>query len=329
MRSAFIGVLLSYLALAPVNAQRHRADRSASEIQRTATFIFHVDPEVNHHDFLYALSNDAVQADASCLGNLPDEQRNGWEQALNFYREEMAERHGRLDPVMREFRVWLVTGEPTPDEPIYRRIHEILDGARDAYRSCFWPKHQAAARAWASAVVPLVRAHETALRERLSEYFQHPWPQERLPVDLVTWTSPSGANTIAQPAHIMLSATNEGYRERAGLEMLFHEASHLLIGSNYGPVAKAIWRENEDRMLPRRNLWHALLFYTVGVTTRDLLSKVGDPGYEPYMYKQGLMESAWPFYREPLETHWQAYLDGQADLASAVSQMIEAIHSNR
>lgn len=144
---------------------------------------------------------------------------------------------------------------------------------------------------------------------------------------MVGWVSDSGANTIDEPAHVMISTLDPSYRDDAGLEMVFHEASHLLIDTRTEGLSEAIGRANGDRMLPRRDLWHTVLFYTVGQVTRERLASAGEGGYRPYLYEQGLIDRGWAPYREPLETHWQAYLEGKIDLPTAAERLVQAIHA--
>lgn len=141
------------------------------------------------------------------------------------------------------------------------------------------------------------------------------------------WVSPSGANTTDVPAHVMISSLDPDYEAEAGLEMTFHEASHLIIDIDKGPVAEELWRANGDRMLPRRDLWHTILFYTVGRATEERLKATGAERYVPYLYAQGLIERGWRVYRETLERDWQAHMDGEIDLATAMDRMMASIHA--
>jgi hypothetical protein len=72
-----------------------------------------------------------------------------------------------------------------------------------------------------------------------------------------------------------------------------------------------------------RDLWHVALFYMTGEVVRQAVAARGI-AYEPYMYKTGLLNRAWPPYRAPLETHWKPYVDGQVTREVAIRNVVAA-----
>ncbi|HXV60593.1 MAG TPA: hypothetical protein VEK15_07865 [Vicinamibacteria bacterium] len=305
------------------------APRASFEVVTTQHFNFYSDPRLNLHDQLNQLTRGDSELEpeaAACLEALSQRDRDGWSQAIALYRERLSELFIRGDE-MSAVRARILDGSSLAGGELVDAVFDHLEQARPAYDACLWEEQDRRNRAWIASVAPRVRAHEAELTARLSALFLHEWPEARLPVDLVAWVSPSGANTIDLPAHVMISSVDPGYRDDAGLEMIFHESSHLLIGPRYGRVAEEIARANGDRMLPRRDLWHTILFYTAGQATKERLAETGTPGYVPYLYAQGLIERGWRVYREPLETHWQSYMDGTIDLATAADRLVGAIHA--
>lgn len=303
--------------------------RASFEVATTQRFSFYSDPRINLHDQLNRLTRTDSELEpeaAACLEALSQPVRDGWSEAVAFYGERLSELFIRGDE-MSAVRARILDGPSIAGGELVDAIFDHLERAGPAYDACLWREQDRRNRAWIASVAPRGRAHEAALTARLSALFQHDWPEARLPVDVVAWVSPSGANTIDVPAHVMISSVDEGYRDDAGLEMIFHESSHLLIGPRYGRVAEEIARANGDRMLPRRDLWHAILFYTAGQATKERLADTGTRGYVPYLYAQGLIERGWRVYREPLETHWQSYMDGAVDLPTAADRLIGAIHA--
>jgi hypothetical protein len=321
MMMATLGVFLSIgLALAP---------RESAQVAATRHFVFYSDKSLNLHDRLNHLTrSDSPMEPNPCIDELPKEQQEGWSEALVFYRERLSELHLRGEE-MAAVRARMLNGDSTQSGgALVDAIFDHIEKARPAYEACLWTEQDRINRSWIESVVPKVRKHEEALTERLSNLFQYPWPADRISIDVVGWVSRAGANTIDEPAHVMMSSVDDAYRGDAALEMVFHESSHLLIDASYGPVSEEIWRVNAGRMLPRRDLWHTVLFYTVGQATKERLAEAGQPGYVPYLYAQGLIERGWRPYREPLETHWQLYMDGEIELRTAVERMVEAIHQN-
>jgi hypothetical protein len=97
--------------------------------------------------------------------------------------------------------------------------------------------------------------------------------------------------------------------------MLFHEASHTTFSKIFqtmGSEAKA-----QNKLYRRRDLWHAVLFYTVGTMVERRI-----PGYTQYAVKNGLFERSWPGVPEMLEKDWKPYLDGKIDMITAIRRMI-------
>jgi hypothetical protein len=71
---------------------------------------------------------------------------------------------------------------------------------------------------------------------------------------------------------------------------------------------------------PPSSLWHALLFYTAGETTRRALAERGVSDYRPVilaMYARGFGG-----FKAALEKHWQAYLDDKESRADAIRQIV-------
>jgi len=67
-------------------------------------------------------------------------------------------------------------------------------------------------------------------------------------------------------------------------------------------------------------VWHAILFYTSGELTRRVLATRGVRNYQPAIL--GMYERGYRGYRQSLETHWQAYLDGKVSREAAIRQIL-------
>lgn len=74
------------------------------------------------------------------------------------------------------------------------------------------------------------------------------------------------------------------------------------------------------QLLPRRDLWHAILFYTTGEMVRRAL-----PSYTPYATTNGLWKRAWPMYVAPLERDWRPYLDAKVSFDPAISAIVKDV----
>jgi hypothetical protein len=71
---------------------------------------------------------------------------------------------------------------------------------------------------------------------------------------------------------------------------------------------------------PRYNLWHAILFYTSGELTRRALARRGVSDYQPNVL--GMYSRGFGGFKQPLETHWQAYLDGKLSREEAIRRIL-------
>ena len=102
--------------------------------------------------------------------------------------------------------------------------------------------------------------------------------------------------------------------------MLFHEASHALINNVRLAVTSAATAANKQP----RDLWHVVLFYIAGEVTRQQLAKNGI-AYRPYLYANGLFDTAWPAFRGPVEQHVRPFVDGQVTRDRMAAGLAQAL----
>jgi hypothetical protein len=150
-----------------------------------------------------------------------------------------------------------------------------------------------------------------------------PFPKNIM-VDVSPLAWEFGAYTVGQgeSAHVVVSSTDPGYQCFAALEMLMHEPSHAIVAADEsGAIGADLKRAaNELGVRPMANLWHAILFYTSGELTRRSLAKRGVSNYQPVIL--GMYERGYRGFRQSLETHWQAYLDGKVSREAAIRQIL-------
>jgi hypothetical protein len=124
----------------------------------------------------------------------------------------------------------------------------------------------------------------------------------------------------------MISSTTPGSQGYLALESIFHEVSHA--GSLSGPLQAtleaAFATRNTDE--PER-FWHAVIFYSAGTITRELLSTVGVEDYSPYAVRFGLYDRSpdWARYRTVLDETWAPYLKGDEARATAIDRMVASL----
>jgi hypothetical protein len=194
----------------------------------------------------------------------------------------------------------------------------LLEAAAAVYRTRWWPEHDLKNRQWIAAIEPLVARHGAELARDLATAYQTAWPDGPVPVDVTTYGDRYGAYTTLNPTHITIASQDARNQGPTGLEIVFHEASHALVRR----ISESILAEckRQGKVLPRDDLWHAVLFYTTGQAVRRVLE-----GHVPYAYRFGLYDRAWPMYRPHLEGVWQTYLDGQTPFDQAVARLVAAV----
>lgn len=313
-------------------------NRAVASVATTPDYSFHSDFWLNLHAYLYGIAGGGPtdqggfeEEETVCFATLPEAHAEGWQTAVAYYKEHMGERHHRRDPLMRSVRYTLtnLASKYDPD-PQVAAVFDLLRGAAPAYRTCLWDMHNQRNRQRIAELVGLLVIHGPALQSELSHYYQERWP-DPITVDVVSYSDYAGANTAGGPGlppHMMLSSTEADMKGFSGLETVLHEASHAMFGFRRGTVTEQIHAASEALgEEPPGQLWHALSFYTSGEAVARVARTAGHEDFEPYAKQQGLFETAFRGYLEPIEHYWQPYLDGKVDLATAMSNMISNIYA--
>jgi hypothetical protein len=190
------------------------------------------------------------------------------------------------------------------------------------YRKQWWPAHDRLNRSWASDPFSKVAALSPEVPDRLAKLYGTDWFTSPVRVDVVRVASREGAFTSIDPppAHITMSSASAVLTGWTAAEVLFHEASHALVF----PLLKAFDAEAKAQRKKASDLWHVALFYLSGQVVREALAARG-VSYEPYLYKTGLFDRAWPHFKPAIETHWKAYVDGKTTRDEAIKNVVSAI----
>lgn len=329
-REAGIACLLGALLIAPAAAGEREP------VATTPHFAFYSDFATNVNDALIAagLARSKGQPEplragepASCFDALRSSARAGWDRAVDYYAE-IVSPADFLDHRQVLLRLHLAGDALRPDDAGSRQYVAIADGMRaaaaPAYESCRWPARDSENREWIEALGRRLATHEQAIARRLEKLYETSWNGLPVLVDVVETVSWSGANSVPRdPAggHLLISTS---YRGPAALEIVFHEASHLLVGRD-DPLQQALDRAARALDLPvPDDLWHPLMFYTTGETVRRVLQDAGEPDYTPMIFEI-FGRSRWGRYQQAIERTWPAYLDGEQTLSEAARALLRAI----
>jgi len=302
----------------------------------TPRFAFYSDFDTNLNDALIAAGVARKGgkpellhsgAEVSCFSKLPPSARAAWDGAVDYYAEIIspAEWNDRQQYLLR---VQLAGFDEELKDAEARQFVEIARSFRaaatPAYKACRWAAQDEKNRLWIEELKPRLAANEERIASRLEQLYRKRWNGLPIPVDVVETVNWSGANSILRdPAggHLLIS---NSYQGPAALEVVFHEASHLLMDRG-DPLRQALDSAASavDFRLPG-DLWHVVLFYTTGEVVRRILDDGGKPGYTPMVY--GIFDrGTWAGYRKALETAWHPYVDGERALAEAAANLIEAL----
>lgn len=346
--------LLALVCLAsPVDPGRQDAlpgDAPALAERRVASelFAFRSRFWVNLHHFLYEqalLSVDPPRSngtsgtlasidDTGDTGNTGDA-RESWLAAVEHYGMHWIGRDLLFDPELDALDALLGA---EPEESDLEELYEagvdtellgVLEMAAPIYREHFWSEHDAANRRWIEEMRAPLETVGARVADELAAAFQAPWPERAIDVDVVVFANWAGAYT-SRPAHVRIRGTSEVERGRTGLELLFHEASHLLAGDLIGRTARAIEGAASAgaELAPRvaQRLWHYVLFHTAGEVVRRVWKAETDWDYVPYPERNGIWSGErMGRVQRALDRHWLPYLNGEAPFDEALGRVVTAL----
>jgi hypothetical protein len=286
----------------------------------TPIFEFHSGFWMNLHHFLYKLAQ-SISAEPTIGEDLTVKAGPEWDAAVLYYKQKMISRDLLFDNGMSEIKFALEDQENEkmlkPAGQLTPELISILEKAAPAYREHWWKAHDAANHQWIQAVSVLLNKYGETLVHELSDAYKTRWPDDTIRVDVTNYANWSGAYTTIDPTRITISAGDRANYERAALEIVFHEASHGIAAKLMNVIAEECAKQKVQ--LPRRDLWHAVLFYTTGEIVRRHF-----PGYVPYGYK-GLWDRAWPMYIKAFEQDWLPYVNGKVSFEAAVTTLVHDV----
>lgn len=330
----FLGILAFLSCLPAEIAAIEGAVRTP--VLLTPHFAFYSDLATNINDALIATGIERkfdrqeifqTNPEALCFEKLPPSARAGWNYSVDYYQEFIspAKFNDRAQYLLRMNLAEhdeQIRGEGS--KQFIGTTRGFMDAASTAFSSCRWATQDKVNRQWIEQAESLLVQHEERIAGQLAKLYQKSWGGLPIPADIVETVSWSGANSIAMNpdgGHLLIS---NSYLGNSALEIVFHEASHLLMGRN-DPVWQALEKAAAalDMQMPD-GIWHVVLFYTTGEIVRASLEAAGEPVYTPMIYEI-YTRSPWGRYQEAVESTWPAYLNGELTLSEATTNLITAI----
>lgn len=266
MRRSFIAIVFVLIFLSiPAIAQTHATPRTVPY------FEFHNNFWLNLHQTLfYEASTDSTANEVSAKSS-------AWALALKFYKDHFKGRSLLFDLQLVQINDWLATqpddgsildlsGFPPdllPDPS--RDLGKILQAAAEPYRHQ-WIAASAQNELWIKKMEPRINALAPSIVPQLEAELGMPWPQKPIRVDVSNYVRELGeAYTTDDPPHTTISSGNPQNQDIAGIEILFHEATHTMSGK----IERSLSSECATQKKNCRDLWHAVLFYTVGSALKN------------------------------------------------------------
>ena len=142
-------------------------------------------------------------------------------------------------------------------------------------------------------------------------------------VDACAEAGPNNAYTTDGPSgtagHTVVAVRTPSNSGDAGVETIFHEASHTIDDQIARPFVEEAARQH---IAFPDGLDHAILFYTTGEIMRREFARTGKSGYVPYGDRFDVYRNGWQQFRVALEKDWLPYLDGRTSFEAAVTAVV-------
>lgn len=280
---------------------------------------------VNLHQALYDEAQSGKHFEAQGVTDL---ETKLWRDAVNTYRVRFYDRSPIFDDELVRINDALSAATDLPPEGFAEPVTKALLSAAPVYRKYRWAADDRSNKFWISVAGAMLRdAGEELARDHGRAYGVAFPAKVRVDVSATAGTFGAYTSDSGSLIHTIISSRDPRYQGYAALEMLLHEASHAIAGAASGAIGTEIanvGRNSTPKLLPPRELWHAILYYTSGELTRRALAERGIDDYTPYMYKQQMFDRAFFGLRDPLETYWLTYLDGKMQRDAAITAIVQA-----
>lgn len=332
--SLIIVSLLGVISL--INSSVAQSSSNSSLIVSTDRYEFYSNFWVNMHHFLYKKAEQGKDRhwkgafDDRVLNRLNDEEQEMLGNSLRFYKDNLIEKDLLFNDQLYWTKRALVRFEIDDildHEAIQPEHQQILNHTKNVYEKYFWEAHHNQNRLILEENLPLIKKIENEAFERIAGLAQHPWPEDKVRIDISYYSNWAGAYTTVTPIHAVITSQTEGpdgeWPEFGWLELLFHEPSHAVISPSHYTVANAIEKVSKELELEiPGNLWHATLFYFSGKVVQDLLNEEGIE-YELLMVTHDIFSR----YHAPVFEYLPAYIQGKESLEDALRKIIKRLNN--
>lgn len=253
---------------------------------------------------------------------MTSEQRAAWDKAVHFYMQ-----YGTLD-VLRDRDLIGINYELSDagntaslsGRKIPADLRAILEEVAPVYRALWWSADDRRNRDWIAAIAKLVQEHGAEITQRIGNIYSTPWPSEPVTAEVVNYANWAGAYTVTNGTLITISSTDPAGLGYAGLENIFHEASHAMVDNLQNQLNGDLRAVGKT---PKFDYVHVIIFYTMGVVTAEALARDGVHDFTPYAIRNGLYErvQGWRHDKQVCDEDWLPYLNRKTTLQNALAKM--------
>ncbi|MCB0368060.1 MAG: hypothetical protein KDD45_01145 [Bdellovibrionales bacterium] len=289
-------------------------------------FQFHSAFWINLHHFLY---NEAFRPQAHQEPFVPMNQgeKNEIEEAIGFYKINFNGKDLLFDNDLKKINNELALAENNSDlsnVEISKETRNILEKIRPVYLKHYWEQQDKNNIHWISEVEKKLKLYGAVIKSKLEKVLNRKFIDFPYRIDVVHEANWSGAYTSDSPPHTVISEGRNSYNNYSAIEMIFHEVLHA---GPFEKVQEALDVEfNLHQYKDESQIWHALLFYTAGEVTREVLKSSGID-YIPYAYQNGLFSEKrkWGKFEPLIKKYWLPYIKGVSNMNEALKMIVESI----
>ena len=312
-------------------ARSHPSPPADCHTVESERFVFHSDPWINLHHFLYRWARNVPErqpedrrravevTEQDQLGILEPHEREAWVRALDYYRQRLIAGDILFNRRLVEIRgqVAVIACSGVGLDELDAEHKNVLDAAMRVYRTRWWPTHHEANMAWIQWQADALKVHETTLAESLAAAYGGDWPRDGIRVDVAAYSNWAGAYTTNNPNHLTISGTD--YEGLEGLEILFHEVSHASFFEQriLGQINIAFRARGAD---PPNRLAQTIQFVTPAELLSALLTVEERENFQSVGKRVLERGSIREQYLVVLE-HWKPFFDGQVERTEALDRI--------
>jgi hypothetical protein len=241
-----------------------------------------------------------------------------------YYRDSLLTKDLLFDPEMNAFSDLLVKESPGKEKmnEWQKKTWKKIDAFKILFLKIYSKQFNRDCADWIMYCKKDILSLEDSVMKKLQRIYGDTLPNEKIRVDLTNYATWAGAYSYKNTyMHIILDAGNKNNKKEAGIEVLFHEASHFMVDRVAASLETLVKGKKINKDL---NLWHNLIFYTTAKVL-DPIYKAEKRTFTPYYVSQGF-EQRFPDFKlsvEAFKLYWDPYIAGKSTQKEALEKIVD------